>query len=353
MKKGIILSLALLFAFNGLCQNLSFLGIPIQGRESIFIQKLKNSGFSQYTDTTYIGKFYSFDSCIVKPIANDEEEMTSVALFLPSADSWTALNETYNKVRKTLKKEYGEISRIKEEFDTPTEPYSAEEKLEALNNGKCMYMTLWAMNDGVVGLLIKHWESGENVVQIVWMREDLLIPELPHMKFKGIPFNVSAEEFVVRMQKQGYKYESRLNNDYIDMTGDFAGYSDCSIYINVVLPDNVIGLVNVCFPSQSRWSHLQSTYNNIKGMLIEKYGTPSSSIEEFDSHRPPTLEYDAISLLKQDKYKYETQFYVEGGIIQLDIRHVYVNYEHVFYVSLSYYDALNQYKSTKKAIDDL
>lgn len=353
MKKRIIFSLALLFTFNGFSQNLSFLGIPVQGRKTVFVQKLKNSGFSQYTDTTYIGKFYSFDSCIVKPIANDEEEMISVALFLLSADSWTALNETYNKVRTKLNKEYGEFGRIKEEFDTPTEPYTAEEKYEALNNGKCMYMTFWAMDDGVVSLLINHLGNGENVVQIVWVRMELLIPDLPHMKFKGIPFNVSAEEFVIRMQKQGYKYDSRIYNDYIVMTGDFAGYSDCNIYINVVLPDDVIGMVGVSFPNQSRWRHLQSTYNNIKSMLIEKYGTPSSCIEEFDSHRQPTSEYGAISLLKQDKCKYETKFNVEGGIILLDIKRVYVNYEHFFYVSLTYYDLGNQNKSTRNAIDDL
>ena len=58
-------------------------------------------------------------------------------------------------------------------------------------------------------------------------------------------------------------------------------------------------------------------------------------------------------LLQQDKYKYETIFYVEGGIIRLYISHIYVFYEHIFYVSLTYYDTGNNNKSTKNAIDDL
>lgn len=353
MKKGIILSLALLFAIDGFCQNLSFSGIPIQGAKNKFVQKIRSKGFSQYSDTTYIGKFYSYDSCIVKPIANDNEEIIAVVLILPPAHDWTTLNVAYNVLRTKLMNEFGDNAAIKEEFDTPTEPYTAEKKYEALNNGKCMYMTSWAMDNGVVSLLINHWKSGENVVQVVWMKMDFMIPNLSHMKFKGIPFDVSADEFVSRLKRQGYKYVTRPYNDYILMTGDFAGYSECNIYINVVLPDDVIGAVAVNFPNQSRWSHLQATYNNIKNMLIEKYGTPSSCTEEFDSYRQPTSEYDAMSLLKQDKYKYETKFYVEGGIIQLNISRVYVDYEHIFYVSLTYYDMDNRQKSTKNAIDDL
>ena len=353
MKKGILLSLALMFAIDGFCQNISFLGIPIQGTKTRFVHNLRNNGFSQYSDTTYIGKFYSYDSCIVKPIVNNKEEIVAVALVLPPADNWTTLNVAYNVLRTKLKKEYGDNAVIKEEFDTPEKPYTAEEKLEALNNGKCMYMTTWAMDDGVVSLLINHWESGENVVQVVCMKMDFMMPNIPHMKFKGIPLDVSSDEFVSQLKKQGYKYVTRKNNDFVVMTGDFAGYSECNIYINIVLPDDVIGMVSVSFPNQSRWSYLQATYNNIKKMLIEKYGTPSSCTEEFDSYRQPTSEYDAMSLLKQDKYKYETKFYVEGGIIQLSISRIYVDYEHLFYVSLTYYDISNQQRSTKNAIDDL
>ena len=40
-------------------------------------------------------------------------------------------------------------------------------------------------------------------------------------------------------------------------------------------------------------------------------------------------------------------------LILLDIKRVYVNYEHFFYVSLTYYDLGNQNKSTRNAIDDL
>ena len=352
MRKRIILLGVLLFAFDAFCQNLSFLGIPIQGTKNEFFRKLKNNGFLQDTDTSFIGTFYSYD-CIVKPVTNDKDEMVAVSLIIPPADSWTTLNVDYNVLRTKLKKEFGEESAITEEFDTPTKPSTNEEKYEALNNGKCQYMTTWGIDDGVVSLFINHWESGVNGVQVVYMKMDVVEPYMPNMKFKGIPFDNSADEFVYQLKKQGYRYVTRPQNDIILMKGDFAGYSECNIYIGVVLPDDVIGTVTVNFPDQNRWSHLHASYNNIKSMLIKKYGTPSSCIEEFDSYQQPTSEYDAMTLLKQDKYKYETKFYIEGGIIQLNISRIYVDYKHIFYVSLIYYDWGNQNKSKRNAIDDL
>lgn len=353
MKKIVLLSLALLSTISGFSQNLNFLGIPIQGPKTRFIQKLNSKGFTPYSDTTYVGKFYSFDSCLLKPIANNDGEIIAAVLVLPPSDNWANLFTTYNVLREKIKKDFGEFGNVNEQFDTPTEPYTAEDKYEALNNGKCRYQTLWSADDGVMSLLINHLESGENAVQVLYMKMDYMIPYLPHIKFKGVPFDIPSDEFVSKLKKQGYRYVARPRNDYIAMTGDFAGYSDCNIYINVVSPDDVIGSVHVSFPNQSRWSHLQSTYNNIKSMLIKKYGEPSSCTEEFDSHRQPTSEYDAMSLLRQDKYKYETVFHVEGGIILLNISRIYVDYEHVFYVSLTYYDMGNRNKSTKNAIDDL
>ena len=353
MKRTVLLLFALLSAMSGFSQKLEFLGIPIQGQKTSFVQQLKVKGFIQYSDTTYIGKYYSYDSCVLKPIANANGEMMAVALALPTANNWTDLNVAYNVLREKLRKDFGEAGSVKEQFDLPTEPYTAEEKYEALNKGKCWYQTSWATDDGVVSLLIQHWESGENVVQVVYIKMDYNIPNIPHMKFKGVPFNIPSDDFVAQLKRQGYKYVTRPYNNYIEMKGDFAGYSNCNIYINVVLPDDIVGVVAVNFPDQSRWIHLKSTYDNIKGMLIKKYGQPSLCTEEFDSYRQPSSEQEAISLLRQDRYKYETQFLVEGGIIHLDIKHVYVNYQHIFYVSLIYYDMGNQDKSTKNAIDDL
>lgn len=358
MKKKIILLLALLFAIDGFCQNLNFLGIPIQGTKTKFVEQLKNKGFSQYSDTTYIGKFYSYDSCVVKPVVIDGEEVSGMVLFLPSANDWATLNTAYNDLKKKLKKEFGDVYMAeKNEFNTPKEPYTDKEKYEALNDGKCLYMTTFVTNDanGEVVLLIQHLESGQNAVQVCYIGIDLglaIVTNLLHMKFKGIPFDISADEFVSRMKKQGYKYVEKLDSHSIVMTGDFAGYSGCNIYITV-LPDDVIGTVSVSFPYRDKWSYLQTTYNNIKSMLIKKYGKPYSCTEEFDYYRQPTSEYDAMFLLKQDKYKYETKFFVEGGIINLQISHIYVEYKDYFYVSLMYYDMGNNDKSTKNAIDDL
>ena len=347
MKRTLLLLLALLSAMSGFSQGLEFLGIPVQGQKKGFIQQLKDRGFTQYSDTTYIGKFYSYDSCVLKPIANNNGEIMAVALALPAANNWTDLSVAYNVLREKIKNEFGEAVIVTEHFDTPTEPYNADEKYEALNNGKCMYQTLWATDDdGAVSLLIQHWESGENVVGVIYIKMDYVIPNPPHMKFKGVPFDTPSDEFVAKLKKQGYKYVAKLSNNFIKMTGDFAGYSDCDVYINIVLPDDVIGYVGVSFPKQSLWSHLQSRYNNIKSMLIKKYGEPSYITEMFDSYIQPTSEHDAMILLQQDKYKYETIFYVEGGIIQLNIRRIYVDYEHIFYVSLTYYDKGNNNKST-------
>lgn len=354
MKKVFINILAIVFSLNAFCQGLTFMGVPLNGTKTEFSRQLLEKGFSYIpndADSAMGGMFYG-ESCILQHIVN-AGVINGVNVILVPDDNWPFLYAKYKSMKMKLAKEYGEPTKDEEIFDTRVEPRTDAQKYEAVNNGKCQYQCYWfTPGVGGVAMTITHLKSGENAVIISYLTMNDLTTSAPHIKFKGISLGETPYNFASELERQGYTYVTKMDDTYV-LTGAFAGYSNCNLYITAAQYDNTVDHVGINFPNQTRWEYLLNTYNNLKDMLTQKYGKPVSCIEKFNTSNTSTSEYKIMSLLKQDEFKYETLFFIEGGYVKLIISHLYVNYEHSFYVSLIYVDGASTITTNKRAIDDL
>ena len=167
-----------------------------------------------------------------------------------------------------------------------------------------------------------------------------------HMKFKGIPMEGTLQSFTNKLKMKGYT-PMGIKDGVSMLRGEFAGYKDCKVFA-IADKSGMICKVTVTFPNMDRWSELENCYNKYKEMLAEKYGSPESCTEEFQS-RYVDDDNHRLHELKMDRCKYITIFTCDEGDIQLEMSHVSLT----CFVQLSYYDKVNQDKLRKKIMDDL
>lgn len=79
--------------------------------------------------------------------------------------------------------------------------------------------------------------------------------------------------------KKDFDYLTQMQG-YTVLTGKFAGYSDCTLYINAVDDEEIVSFVNVYFPQTDSWDVLYAQYNKLKKSLTEKYGEPNECLED-------------------------------------------------------------------------
>lgn len=355
MKKILITTFALMLVANCYCQELTFLDIPIKGSKAVFSKKLINKGFELIPndDEGALSGLFLGEPCILKPQTDDNGEMNCIMVILLPDDNWPSLNVKYANIRKKLLNEMGSPQMEDHSFDMPTEPFSDIAKFQAVSDGKCSYYCLWMINDvGSVGVSINHLKSGENVVLVAYMKMDMKSIPLQHIKFKGISLGESPYTVVKALESQGYIYETKVRDNYL-LNGVFAGYSNCRLFVQSAQYGNTVEYVAVNFPDQTKWEHLFNTYSNLQGMLTRKYGKPADCTEKFYTSKKQLSDNEKISLMMQDEYKYETVYFIEGGYVKLIINHLYVEYEHHFYVGLIYVDGATKITTSERAIDDL
>lgn len=158
-----------------------------------------------------------------------------------------------------------------------------------------------------------------------------------HLVFKGIPLDGSTTEFMNKLRTKGLKISETKDIGGI-MKGDFAGYSDCTIYVYGTRKTKKVFCAIVAFPSENSWSSLYYQYSSLKSSYTKKYGEPLS-IEEFIT---PYYEGDGYELqaLKKDKCTYSSKFTTEAGDILISI--TYHENSDGYDVSVGYIDNINR-----------
>ena len=101
-----------------------------------------------------------------------------------------------------------------------------------------------------------------------------------HLSFKGVPINGTLKEYTDAMVKAGFHYELTQNGVSL-LTGDFAGYKNCTIGVSTLKNCDVVSHIAVIFPNKETWSAVLNDYETLKSMLTQKYGYPSDSKEKF------------------------------------------------------------------------
>ena len=141
-----------------------------------------------------------------------------------------------------------------------------------------------------------------------------------HMTFKGVELNGSLQEFVSKMETQGFTLKKYLDtaNGAI-MKGSFMGYSNCEIYIYTTPNSKIVRLVKVYLPEQeNNWYSLKSDYTNSVEAFTNKYGKPKDQVNFFSK---PFDEGDGYEMtgVKSEKCNFISFWELDKGIIIVEI----------------------------------
>ena len=143
-------------------EHLTFKGIPIDGKLSTFINKLKSQGFSEKYTQEYSailnGKF-SGENCEVAVYASQNTKTVyKVVVVVEESNSWSSLKFTYKEFKSLLTSKYGKGSS----YENFTSPYYDGDGYEmtALRTNRCTYFTEYNTNSGNISLIIGHLDEG-------------------------------------------------------------------------------------------------------------------------------------------------------------------------------------------------
>lgn len=170
-----------------------------------------------------------------------------------------------------------------------------------------------------------------------------------HQTFKGIPIDGTQDAFVRKLEAKGFKREKRVEN-CIYLSGRFAGYNNCQIFVDRNTYVNLVNSVGVTFPPAENWAQLEKIYTSLQQMLTKKYGNPSADIKEFVPFTPATDD-SKFTAVQNNQCKYATT-YDNGkkGSVTLSIT---TGEKNACFITMRYVDTQNFKVGQEGAIDDL
>lgn len=107
-----------------------------------------------------------------------------------------------------------------------------------------------------------------------------IIAQEEHLSFKGVPINGTLKQYTDAMVRKGFQYEGTEEGLAL-LSGDFAGYKNCIVGVSTLKNCDVVSHISVLFPKRETWSSLMRDYENLKSLLMEKYGNPENTTERF------------------------------------------------------------------------
>lgn len=72
-----------------------------------------------------------------------------------------------------------------------------------------------------------------------------------HLTFKGVPIDGTLKEYIAAMKKAGFNYKGTTNDGSAILTGDFAGYKNCSIEVSTLNNCDVVNRITVIFSDKN------------------------------------------------------------------------------------------------------
>lgn len=172
-----------------------------------------------------------------------------------------------------------------------------------------------------------------------------------HLKFKGVPIDGTVTEFAKKLEEKGFKTLMAQGDTYC-ITGDFAGYSNCMVYLMFTKSTKEVYGVGVIPSFCKTWNELISQYNKFKNNLTIKYGEPTGCIEEFKSYTPHSDQSKFYAVERGD-CDYKTLFETESGSITVGISSTKNDGEALCSIAVVYTDKANKEKEDQNVIDDL
>src|SRR5690242_13766674 len=101
-----------------------------------------------------------------------------------------------------------------------------------------------------------------------------------HLAFKGVPIDGTLQEFVSKMEKNGFVKVSS-EEGYALMVGEYASHKGSMVAIETLKHEDVVSKIAVMLPPGDTWTALSTDYFSMKKMLVETYGNPTDQVETF------------------------------------------------------------------------
>jgi hypothetical protein len=172
----LILTFAVLISFaqgkSDSSKHLSFKGIPIDGKLSDYIAKMKKGGFTHkgtYDGVAILeGEFASYKKCLVGVSTMKQKDLVNmIAVMFPDRDNWSSLSSNYFNLKELLTEKYGEPSESVEEFQSYT-PDDDGTKMTLVQLGSCKYITNFETDKGTIQLSIEHADLSRCFVKLAY-----------------------------------------------------------------------------------------------------------------------------------------------------------------------------------------
>ncbi len=166
-------------------------------------------------------------------------------------------------------------------------------------------------------------------------------PQKGHLEFLGIPIDGHIDVFTNLLGQKWLSFSKKEDNRAI-LSGSFAGYDDCKIYVYYsVATDQRAWRVDVEIPASSinPWSSLEADYIYLKDELTEKYGVPRQKMRQLP-FRDRTG--NTIYIENDPNPEFETI----NGKVSLAITNLEKD-DNKFGIRLSYIDTENEQKKDK------
>lgn len=154
-------------------EHLTFKGIPIDGKLSDFVLKMKENGLVHRSTRDGIayfqGDFAEYKSCVIAAHKMAQKDLVySIVVLFPDWDTWMNLSGNYFDLKKMLTIKYGEPIRVVEQFESDSQPRDDNDKLYELRMNRCKYYSIWELDKGNIELSIEHGDFSSRMVKMVF-----------------------------------------------------------------------------------------------------------------------------------------------------------------------------------------
>ena len=167
-----------------------------------------------------------------------------------------------------------------------------------------------------------------------------------HLTFKGVSIDGTTSNFVKELETKGFVKVGVQDGSAI-LTGKFAG-RDATVFTYSSPKSKNVYRVCAMYEAGSKWSMVENVYNDVKDMLTQKYGEPTSVTESANGY---TNEYtDLLHELHMDRLTWQSMWSVDKGIIYVKVAH---DYSIGNVVIVGYEDKANSQDTNNEYLDDL
>ena len=174
-----------------------------------------------------------------------------------------------------------------------------------------------------------------------------LYAQQAHLQFKGIPIDGGYKAFAQKLVQKGFK-QVESTDDGILLEGTFMAIPGVTV---IVMPDptsKTVSVVSAMIEAGENWASIEKKYMDIVSTYTEKYGEPTTHVEEFSVDVHDMDSWRMIGL-EEGQCNYMSIWVLEGGHITVSVLY----FQDQSYISCTYADDQNYQALRQSIMDDI